>query len=145
MYYQRKLAEAKTPEEARRRLKRHLATVVYGHLVTDHEALSSHAGRSTHARQATHGMQATPRPRALTIGANPLGATKPDTQGDDAVPVDRAQAVVLAASVLFVKFLYILKAGPAGGRLRRLSSARQPTSRGRFSESVQPGQRHRTT
>jgi transposase len=35
-FYQRKLAEAKTPEEARRSLKRHLANVVYGHLVTDH-------------------------------------------------------------------------------------------------------------
>ena len=35
-YYRRKLAEAKTPEEARRSLKRHLANVVYGHLVTDH-------------------------------------------------------------------------------------------------------------
>ena len=35
-YYRRKLAQAKTPEEARRSLKRHLANVVYGHLVTDH-------------------------------------------------------------------------------------------------------------
>jgi transposase len=35
-YYQRKLIEAKTPEEARRSLKRHLANVVYSHLVTDH-------------------------------------------------------------------------------------------------------------
>jgi transposase len=35
-YYQRKLVEAKTPEEARRSLKRHLANVVYRHLVTDH-------------------------------------------------------------------------------------------------------------
>jgi len=35
-YYQRKLAEAKTPEEAHRSLQRHLANVVYGHLVTDH-------------------------------------------------------------------------------------------------------------
>jgi transposase len=35
-FYQRKLAEAKTPEEARRSLKRHLANVVYSHLVTDH-------------------------------------------------------------------------------------------------------------
>jgi transposase len=35
-FYQRKLAEAKTPEEARRSLKRHLANVVYRHLVTDH-------------------------------------------------------------------------------------------------------------
>jgi transposase len=34
-YYQRKLLEAKTPEEARRSLKRHLANVVYSHLVTD--------------------------------------------------------------------------------------------------------------
>jgi transposase len=34
-FYQRKLAEAKTPEEARRSLKRHLANVVYSHLVTD--------------------------------------------------------------------------------------------------------------
>jgi hypothetical protein len=80
-------------------------------------------------------------------GSRPLlsgwGTWQPlDTQ---TVPVDRAQAVVLAASVLFVKFLYILKAGPAGDRLRRSSSARQPTSRGRFFESVQPGQRDRTT
>jgi len=36
VYYRRKLAEAKTPEEARRGLKRHLANVVYSHLVTDH-------------------------------------------------------------------------------------------------------------
>jgi transposase len=36
VYYRRKLAEAKTPEEARRSLKRHLANVVYSHLVTDH-------------------------------------------------------------------------------------------------------------
>jgi transposase len=35
-YYQRKLVEAKTPEEARRSLKRHLANVVYGHLIADH-------------------------------------------------------------------------------------------------------------
>ena len=35
-FYQRKLAEAKTPEEARRSLKRHLANVVYSRLVTDH-------------------------------------------------------------------------------------------------------------
>jgi transposase len=35
-YYRRKLVEAKTPEEARRSLKRHLANVVYSHLVTDH-------------------------------------------------------------------------------------------------------------
>jgi transposase len=35
-YYRRKLIEAKTPEEARRSLKRHLANVVYSHLVTDH-------------------------------------------------------------------------------------------------------------
>jgi transposase len=34
--YQRKLAEAKTPEEARRSLKRHLANVVYSHLSSDH-------------------------------------------------------------------------------------------------------------
>jgi transposase len=36
VYYQRKLAEAKTPEEARRSLKRHLANVVYSHLSADH-------------------------------------------------------------------------------------------------------------
>jgi transposase len=36
VYYQRKLAEAKTPEEARRSLKRHLANVVHSHLVADH-------------------------------------------------------------------------------------------------------------
>jgi transposase len=35
-YYQRKLVEAKTPEEARRSLKRHLANVVYSHLIADH-------------------------------------------------------------------------------------------------------------
>jgi transposase len=35
-YYRRKLAQAKTPEEARRSLKRHLANVIYRHLVTDH-------------------------------------------------------------------------------------------------------------
>jgi transposase len=35
-YYRRKLDQAKTPEEARRSLKRHLANVVYAHLVTDH-------------------------------------------------------------------------------------------------------------
>jgi transposase len=34
-YYQRKLTQAKTPEEARRSLKRHLANVVYSHLITD--------------------------------------------------------------------------------------------------------------
>src|SRR4029453_9618043 len=34
-FYQRKLAQAKTPEEARRSLKRHLANVIYSHLVTD--------------------------------------------------------------------------------------------------------------
>jgi transposase len=36
VYYQRKLADAKTPEEARRALKRHLSNVVYGHLAADH-------------------------------------------------------------------------------------------------------------
>jgi transposase len=35
-YYRRKLDQAKTPEEARRSLKRHLSNVVYRHLVTDH-------------------------------------------------------------------------------------------------------------
>jgi hypothetical protein len=35
-YYRRKLAQAKTPEEARCSLKRHLSNVVYSHLVTDH-------------------------------------------------------------------------------------------------------------
>lgn len=35
-YYRRKLTQAKTPEEARRSLKRHLANVVYGHLLIDH-------------------------------------------------------------------------------------------------------------
>jgi transposase len=35
-YYERKLAEAKTPDEARRALKRHLSNVVHGHLVADH-------------------------------------------------------------------------------------------------------------
>ena len=35
-YYQRKLTQAKTPEEARRSLKRHLANVVYSHLITNH-------------------------------------------------------------------------------------------------------------
>ena len=36
-YYRRKLDQAKTPEEARRSLKRHLANVIYSHLVTDHQ------------------------------------------------------------------------------------------------------------
>jgi transposase len=36
VYYRRKLDQAKTPEEARRSLKRHLANVVYRHLVADH-------------------------------------------------------------------------------------------------------------
>jgi transposase len=35
-YYQRKLADAKTPEEARRALKRHLANVIHRRLVADH-------------------------------------------------------------------------------------------------------------
>ena len=35
-FYQPKLAEAKTPEEAPRSLKRHLANIVYHHLVSDH-------------------------------------------------------------------------------------------------------------
>ena len=35
-YYQRKLRQAKTPEEARRALKRRLSNVVYRHLVADH-------------------------------------------------------------------------------------------------------------
>jgi transposase len=35
-YYRRKLAEAKTPEEARRSLKRHLANVIHARLVADH-------------------------------------------------------------------------------------------------------------
>jgi transposase len=35
-YYRRKLVEAKTPEEARRSLKRHLSNVVYSHLLADH-------------------------------------------------------------------------------------------------------------
>jgi transposase len=40
-YYQRKLAEAKTPAEARRSLKRHLSNVVYHHLLTDHRRRTS--------------------------------------------------------------------------------------------------------
>jgi transposase len=35
-YYRRKLVEAKTPEEARRSLKRQLANIIYGHLLADH-------------------------------------------------------------------------------------------------------------
>jgi transposase len=35
-YYQRKLRQAKTPEEDRRALKRKLSNVVYRHLVADH-------------------------------------------------------------------------------------------------------------
>jgi len=35
-YYRRKLAQATTPEEARRSLKRHLANVIYSHLSSDH-------------------------------------------------------------------------------------------------------------
>jgi transposase len=34
-YYRRKLDQAKTPEEARRSLKRHLSNVIYSHLITD--------------------------------------------------------------------------------------------------------------
>ena len=40
-FYQRKLVEAKTPEEARRSLKRHLANVVYSHLLADHRHRTS--------------------------------------------------------------------------------------------------------
>ena len=36
VYYQRKLRQAKTPEEACRALKRKLSNVVYRHLVADH-------------------------------------------------------------------------------------------------------------
>jgi transposase len=36
VYYQHKLRQAKTPEEARRALKRRLSNVVYRHLVADH-------------------------------------------------------------------------------------------------------------
>jgi transposase len=35
-YYRRKLAQAKTPQEARRSLKRHLSNVVHAHLAADH-------------------------------------------------------------------------------------------------------------
>jgi transposase len=35
-YYRRKLAQAKTPEEACQSLKRHLSNVVSSHLITDH-------------------------------------------------------------------------------------------------------------
>jgi transposase len=35
-YYRRKLDQAKTPEEARRSLKRHLSNVVHAHLAADH-------------------------------------------------------------------------------------------------------------
>ena len=35
-YYRRKLGQAKTPEEARRSLKRHLSNVVHAHLVADY-------------------------------------------------------------------------------------------------------------
>lgn len=35
-YYRRKLDQAKTPEEARRSLKRHLSNVIHAHLVADH-------------------------------------------------------------------------------------------------------------
>lgn len=34
--YRRKLIQAKTPQEARRSLQRHLATILSSHLVTDH-------------------------------------------------------------------------------------------------------------
>lgn len=36
-HYQRKLAEAKTPAEARRSLKRQLSNVIYKHLLADHQ------------------------------------------------------------------------------------------------------------
>ncbi len=41
-YYQRKLRQAKTPEEARRALKRKLSNVVYRHLVADHRRRNTH-------------------------------------------------------------------------------------------------------
>ena len=36
-HYQRKLAEAKTPAEGRRSLKRQLSNVIYKHLLADHQ------------------------------------------------------------------------------------------------------------
>jgi transposase len=36
-YYQRKLAEGKTPAEARRALKRRISDAIYRHLLTDHQ------------------------------------------------------------------------------------------------------------
>jgi transposase len=46
-YYRRKLAEAKTPEEARRSLKRHLSNVVHAHLAADHRRRGCPSPRRT--------------------------------------------------------------------------------------------------
>jgi len=47
-HYRRKLAEAKTPAEARRSLKRQLSNVVYKHLVADQRtAIASNTGPTT--------------------------------------------------------------------------------------------------
>ena len=48
VYYRRKLDQAKTPEEARRSLKRQLSNVIHAHLVADHRRRTS-ASRHTEA------------------------------------------------------------------------------------------------
>jgi transposase len=93
-YYERKLAEGKTPNQAFRALKRQIVKVIYRALLADHQARHStpepatgrHTGaiksrRPVHSvRQAAHRVQATRRPRAGTLGANPPDAAQPDTQ-----------------------------------------------------------------
>ena len=54
-HYRRKLAEAKTPAEARRSLKRQLSNVVYKHLVADqHAAIVSNTGPTAVAAGASN-------------------------------------------------------------------------------------------
>ena len=120
-YYQRKLAQAKTPEEARRSLKRHLANVVYAHLIADHRC--RHAGLLTH-RGAIGSLRPTggclralrelaDRSNARQLAGEESGQTSPGGHDPDHRRED---------------FLYTLKAGPAGGRLRRPSSAGSDTT-----------------
>jgi transposase len=52
-YYRRKLAEHKTPGEARRALKRQLSNVVYRHLLTDARAREAVRGGQTGTRLAS--------------------------------------------------------------------------------------------
>jgi transposase len=59
-YYRRKISEGKTPGEARRALKRHLANVIYARLVADHQRAAASPGGHVGAALTSSAADSTP-------------------------------------------------------------------------------------